>query len=282
MKADFRFYGPLNDFLPPQHRSATLSRSFLLPGSVKDMIEAFGVPHPEIDLVLANGQPVSFSYRVQDGDRITVYPAFRSIDISALPCMQTAPFELRFVLDTHLGRLAGYLRTLGFDTSYRNSWSDDELAQVAAQESRILLTRDRGLLKRGSVLRGHFIRSTAPRRQLQEVVEHYDLLPFAQPFQRCISCNGLLRTVAKEQIRFHLPDRIAIQFHEFTTCDTCGKVYWQGSHFHRMKVFLQEVLYVPESARHISNKKKSLLHEKAVEVNRVEASALISEKQGTT
>jgi uncharacterized protein with PIN domain len=245
MKADFRFYGPLNDFLLPGRRSATLQRSFLLPASVKDMIEAFDVPHTEVDLILVNGDPVNLSYRVQDGDRIAIYPVFCSIDISALPHIQTAPTRFCFVLDTHLGRLAGYLRMLGFDSSYRNDRSDDELARISAQEGRILLTRDRGLLKRGSVVHGYFVRATAPRMQLQEVVEHYGLLPRAQPFWRCISCNGLLQRIAKEQVRSYLPDRIATEFHEFTTCETCGQVYWQGSHFHRMKVFLQEVLHLP-------------------------------------
>ncbi len=245
MKADFRFYGPLNDFLLPQHRSATLSRSFIVPPSVKDMIEAFDVPHPEVDLILANGDPVSFLYRVRDGDRIAVYPVFRSIDVSALPRLQTAPIKFCFVLDTHLGRLAGYLRTVGFDASYRNSWSDDELARISAQEGRILLTRDRGLLKRGSVIHGYFVRATAPRRQLQEVVERFGLQTLLQPFRRCISCNGLLRTVAKELARPYLPDRIAILFHQFTMCDGCKRVYWQGSHFHRMKRFLQEILPLP-------------------------------------
>ncbi|MGZ4897148.1 MAG: Mut7-C RNAse domain-containing protein [Candidatus Angelobacter sp.] len=242
MNAEFRFYGPLNDFLPPQPCSALFTHSFLLPGSVKDMIEAFGVPHTEVDLILANGHSVDFSYRVQDGDRIAVYPAFFVIDISALSGVQRAPDRFWFVLDGHLGSLAGYLRILGFDALYRNDWDDEELARISAQEGRILLTRDRGLLKRGSVTYGYFIRATAPRRQLQEVIRRYGLRPLVQPFVRCIRCNGLLRAIDKESVRSRLPERIAKHFVEFTMCDSCGRVYWQGSHFHHMKRFLGEVM----------------------------------------
>src|SRR5258708_35725728 len=151
MQARFRFYAELNDHLPSERSGAEIPLSFQPGASGKDRIEALGVPHTELDLILVNGRSGDFSYRVQDRDRISVYPVFESIDIS--PLLRLLPRPLRnprFVLDTHLGRLAVYLRLLGFDTLYRNDCGDADLARIQRDENRILLTRDRGLLKRSS------------------------------------------------------------------------------------------------------------------------------------
>jgi hypothetical protein len=165
--AYFRFYGSLNDLLPPVRQGVTFTHSFAGRVSVKDMIESLGVPHPEIELILANGEAIDFAYLVQDGDRLSVYPFFKSLDLFPLLRVRPEPLdEPRFVLDTHLGRLAAYLRLLGFDTCYRNDYPDDELAHIASTEKRILLTRDRGLLKRSAVIHGYCVRNTSPRRQL--------------------------------------------------------------------------------------------------------------------
>jgi hypothetical protein len=128
-QAIFRFYAELNDFLPAQKRQQDITHSFELNASVKDMIEAQGVPHTEIDLILVNGQSMDFSYLVQDGDQISVYPVFELLDISPVIRLRPKPLRVtRFVLDVHLGRLATYLRIMGFDTLYRNDYEDDELA----------------------------------------------------------------------------------------------------------------------------------------------------------
>lgn len=242
MKAVFRFYGSLNDFLPPERCSTDFFHDFLLPGSVKDMIEAAGVPHPEVGLIVANGQPVDFAYLVRKGDRIAVYPEFRSI---TLPSLLRAPLQdanSRFVLDTHLGTLAGYLRMLGFDSVYSNSFADDQLAELSCNETRILLTRDRGLLKRGQVTYGYYVRETAPRRQLVEIIGRYKLLSWVQPFRRCIQCNLPLHEAEKNSVLDQLPERTATRFDQFTKCDSCGRIYWEGSHFERMKRFISEIM----------------------------------------
>ena len=150
-RACFRFYAELNDHLPQEQQYKTLEKAFFTSSTVKDMIESFGVPHTEIDLIIANGQPVDFSYLVKHADRIAVYPIFESFDIT--PEQRLRPQPLRnpkFILDVHLGKLAAYLRMLGFDADYGRSFTDARLAQISASEHRILLTRDRGLLKRGS------------------------------------------------------------------------------------------------------------------------------------
>ncbi len=194
--AHFRFYAELNDFLPPERRFAEFAYDFLDVAAVKDRIESFGVPHTEVDLILANSEPVDFAYRVRDGDRISVYPVFEAFDIGGLSRLRPEPLrDPRFVLDVHLGRLAAYLRMLGFDTLYWRECADERLAEVSRAEHRILLTRDLGLLKRGAVTHGHYVRATHARQQLAEVVERFDLARLMKPFSRYMKCNAALEWV---------------------------------------------------------------------------------------
>jgi uncharacterized protein with PIN domain len=242
-RAGVRFYAELNDFLPPEERKRSMTYSFDVSGSVKDMIESLGVPHTEVDMILANGKPVDFTYRVQDGDRISVYPEFQSIDISPHARLRPPPLpELRFVADTHLGRLAAYLRMLGFDTLYQNDYSDEKLAGLSAEQDRILLTRDRGLLMRTVVTRGCYLRSTEPARQLAELLQRFDVARAIAPFRRCMRCNALLRAIPKEEISSRLLPRTREQFHEFYGCPQCSRIYWKGSHYRRMRQFIDRVM----------------------------------------
>ncbi|HET7090787.1 MAG TPA: Mut7-C RNAse domain-containing protein [Anaerolineae bacterium] len=241
--AHFRFYEELNDFLPPGRRKVTFVHEWKGIASVKDIVEALGVPHTEVDLILANGESVDFAYRPKDGDRISVYPMFESIDISPVQRLRPRPLrEPRFVLDGHLGRLARHLRMLGFDTLWSNDADDERLAHISQQQTRTLLTRDQGLLKRRDVTRGYWVRSTAPREQLREVLERFDLYRAATPFTRCMACNGLLRSVTLEEVKERLPSRTAQHYREFRQCEQCAKVYWEGPHVRRMEKLLQEVL----------------------------------------
>ncbi len=235
-RAYFRFYGQLNDFLAPEWKGVTFVHTFLVGGAVKDFIEAFGVPHPEIDLVLVNGIPVAFSCPVRDGDRISVYPRFQSIEIGSLTQVRPPVLpEVRFVTDIHLGRLASYLRMLGFDTLYRNNYRDEELAELSRSQRRVLLTKDLGLLKRSAVTHGYFVRQTHSRLQLREVVRHFDLSIAMAPFQRCLHCNGLLQHARKQDVEVRLPPRTRELFNEFHLCTACGRIYWKGSHYEHMQ-----------------------------------------------
>jgi len=241
-QARLRFYAQLNDFLPPPQRMQTVTHTFDVSGSVKDVIESLGVPHTEVDLILANGTPVDFSYAVRDGDRVSVYPAFRSVDISPVEHLRAQlPPELRFVADGHLGRLAAYLRMLGFDTLYRSDYADNELAAISAREKRILLTRDRGLLMRTVVTWGYCLRTTDPSRQLAEVVRHFDLIRSVFPFRRCMHCNSLLQETDKEAIRDRLLPQTREHFDEFFSCPECHRIYWKGSHYRRMTRLIESV-----------------------------------------
>jgi hypothetical protein len=217
---------------------------------VKDLIESLGVPHTEVDLILVNGLSVDFRHPVCDGDTVSVYPVFGSLDIR--PALRLRPQPLRrpaFILDAHLGRLAAYLRLLGFDSLYRNDFSDQELARLSADEKRILLTRDRGLLKRSIVTRGYCVRSVKPRGQIREVAERFDLSGSAAPFRRCLSCNGLLHPVEKQAVRELLPPGTRERFEEFYRCTGCGKILWPGAHFSRLQSIVWEALGKPSGGR---------------------------------
>ncbi|HZG66399.1 MAG TPA: Mut7-C RNAse domain-containing protein [Herpetosiphonaceae bacterium] len=234
-----RFHGDLNDFLGRRDRQRPITVTIEHTPSVKDLIESLGVPHPEVDIIIANGRSIDWAYLVQDSDMIEVFPPGGTSPPGALihlwPELQP---KARFILDTHLGRLAGYLRMLGFDTLYRNDYHDQELALISTTEDRILLTRDRGLLKRGIVVRGYYVRETTPRRQVLEILGRYKATEQIVPFRRCIRCNGLLRLAPKEEVYERLPPKTRHEFDEFRVCDTCGSIFWKGSHYAPMQEFV--------------------------------------------
>jgi uncharacterized protein len=242
-RASFRFYAELNDHLPEHQRQKTLERCFYVSGTVKDMIESFGVPHTEIELIVVNGESVSFSHLVRDEDRVAVYPMFESFDVTAeLKVRQRALREPKFILDVHLGKLAAYLRMLGFDALYGNCSGDHELVRASSEQQRILLTRDRGLLKHRAVTHGYLVRQTDSRRQMAEILARFDLTRSVRPFTRCMACNGSLVQVSKEEVQSALPPRVAASLEEFRRCSQCGRTYWQGSHYRRMQQWVNELV----------------------------------------
>jgi uncharacterized protein with PIN domain len=241
--AEFRFYEELNDFLPVEKRKTSFPYRFKGTPSVKDAVEAIGVPHTEIDLIVVNGSSVGWEYRLGDGDRVGVYPVFESLDISPVIRLRAEPLrETRFVLDVHLGKLARLLRMLGFDTAYGRDYTDHRIVEISLGEGRIILTRDRGVLKTGVVTRGYWVRSSNPREQLCEVVRRFDLASRVRPFDRCMICNAALEPVAKSEVVGSLPPRTRETRDEFYRCSGCGKVYWKGSHYARMKKSIQEII----------------------------------------
>jgi len=241
-RASFRFYAELGDFLPPDRRGVTFVHEFHDHPSVKDVIESLGVPHTEVDLVLADGESVDFYWRLREGARVSVYPVFESIDVAPVTRVRPAPLrEVRLVVDGHLGRLARYLRMLGLDVSFRPKAPDDELARIAAGERRILLTRDAGLLKRRLVTHGYRVRESSPRNQLAEVVRRLDLARAIAPFTRCLVCNDLLERVSKDDVLQELPPRVREGQRTFRRCPSCRRVYWPGSHHRRMERLVTEV-----------------------------------------
>jgi uncharacterized protein len=244
--AHFRFYAELNDFLPPARRGVAFLHEFGGRPSVKDVVESLGVPHTEVDLILADGESVDFSWTLRDGARVSVYPVFESIDITPVLRVRPSPLrEVRLVLDVHLGRLARYLRMLGFDALWPGDAPDEELARISAAEHRILLTRDSGLLKRRIVTHGYRVRALDAPGQLAEVVRRLDLFRAISPFRRCLRCNVLLETVRKDDVLDELPRRVRERHDAFRRCPTCRRVYWAGSHVARMGRLVAGVLERP-------------------------------------
>jgi uncharacterized protein with PIN domain len=240
--ATFRFYAELNEFLPRERRGREITTPCARMATTKHMIEALGVPHTEVELVLVNGESAGLDLLLEEGDRVAVYPRFTCFDVANLaPAPTVPPGRLRFVADAHLGGLARLLRMAGFDTIYDNSLRDDQVEALAVEEDRIVLTRDRELLKRRSIDYGCYVRALKAQTQLREVVERLGLAERARPFTRCLHDNTPLRDVAKAAVLERLPPQVAATQDEFSTCDTCGRVYWKGSHWQRMSEVLRDV-----------------------------------------
>jgi hypothetical protein len=233
---EFRFYEELNDYLPAALRKRAFSRAIVGTPSVKDAIEAVGVPHTEIDLILVDGRSVRFDHRLRGGERVAVYPMFERFDITPIHRLRPKPLrEPRFVADVHLGALARLLRLLGFDTRYANDLDDAQLADLTVRERRILLTRDVGLLKRKAVVRGQWLRDRDPERQLEEVVDALQLRRALRPFTRCMICNGALSPVSRLSVKSIVPPLAFRRFRVFRRCRGCGRVYWRGTHYRRLQ-----------------------------------------------
>ena len=253
-EASFRFYAELNDFFPTPsrqegRRAVDIPYGFHVSPTVKDAIEALGVPHVEVDLILVNGTSVGFDHRLEDGDRVSVYPVFESLDISPIVRLREAPLrESAFVADVHLRRLARLLRLLGFDVLHSNDLDDAQLVEISAGEGRILLSRDRQLLKHGRVTHGYWVRSTDPIEQAREVVRRFDLARSACPFSRCPACNGRLEPVEKEAVADEIPPKTARWLDEYVQCAECGKLYWRGTHFERLEGLMERILGDPSQA----------------------------------
>lgn len=241
--AHFRFYAELNDFLPKQRKQHSFPYKFSGKPAIKDSIEAIGVPHTEVDLIIVAGESVGFDYHLRDGDNVSVYPVFEGVDISPVNRLRQEPLRnTKFVLDVHLGKLARYLRMLGFDAFYRNDYNDTQIVEISVADNRIILTRDQGLLKNAAVTHGYWLRSTQPRKQVCEVLQRFDLHAQIRPFHRCMLCNGKIETVRREDVQHQLSQETLQYFDEFYRCRACGHVYWRGSHFEKMSRFVSEMM----------------------------------------
>jgi uncharacterized protein len=239
MHVEVRAYAELVDLLGATTTEVAVGE----PRSVKDLVESVGLPHPEIDLLLVDDEPVGFDHLVRGGERVAVYPPLHTLradpEVSLWP---TPPEPRRFVLDVHLGTLARRLRLLGFDAWYATDADDAQLAEVAVAQQRILLTRDRGLLMRRAVVHGYCPRSDDPEEQAQEVSHRYGLAERARPLSRCVRCNGVLVPVDREQVLDLLPPRTRREFDRFAQCLDCHQVYWPGSHVDAVEDFVNDII----------------------------------------
>jgi len=227
--ATFAFSGRLNDFLARDRRDRVVTVIFRGRQTIKHLAESLGVPHPEIGQVQVNGQERTLHTITEDKDRVEIHPISNGLSL-----------EPRFILDNHLGRLAAYLRMLGFDCLYENDYDDETLAELTQKEGRILLSRDRRLLMRKAISVGYCLRSLEPQEQLPEVIERFDLANRISPFHRCLRCNHPLEPVAKEDVIERLEPLTRLYFDEFQICPACKQIYWKGSHYERMSRLIEQ------------------------------------------
>jgi len=239
----FRFYAELNDFLPVANKQRAFEYMYAGPLKLQEAILSIGVPLSEIDLILVNNESVNLNYALKGGETISVYPVFESLDISSLTALRPQPLRTtRFILDAHLGKLARYLRMVGFDTLYKNDFEDAVIVQLSLDEKRIILTRDKALLRSPKIKHGYYVRSIHPKPQLMEVIRKFDLTSQLRPFSRCITCNHLIEKVSKTGIINRVPNDTFQQFHDFFVCKNCDKIYWEGSHYEHMQRFIHSLI----------------------------------------
>jgi uncharacterized protein with PIN domain len=233
-------HGDLDFFVRSAARGQRIERSLGEKTSVKDVIEACGVPHPEIDLIVVNGQAVDFDYAIASDADIELYPVGTTSTDFKEKRLQVS-IDRAFVADGHLGRLTRNLRLLGFDVAYNPRAEDPQLLRVMERENRALLTRDRRLLMHAVVKTGYFPRSQNADQQTIEVIRRFDLRGSIAPFTRCLHCNAPLQKVSKAEIIERLEPLTKIYYEQFRRCTGCGQIYWPGSHFSKLQKRIEEI-----------------------------------------
>lgn len=237
--ATFRFHDDLIGFLPRERRGKEIVCACAQGATTKHMIEALGVPHTEVHAIRVNGTDATLCQLLRDGDRVEVDAASlarSSVDVAATALEQEDP---SFIADAHLGGLARWLRMAGFDTLYDNAFGDSEIETLAGRTRRIVLTRDRELLKRRGIERGCYVHSLTPSEQAMELSIRLGLAKRLKPFTLCLQCNAPLVTVEKHRVIDRLPPSVRALQHEFSLCEVCDRVYWKGSHWRRMNTRLE-------------------------------------------
>lgn len=236
-----RFYGELSIFLAPERRKRTFLYTVKGEPSIKDTVEALGVPHTEIDCLVVNGRSVGFTYHIRGSEKIRVYPDRSKVKLARVKKLRNRfPYRPKFILDVHLGKLARNLRLLGFDTLYQRDYTDPQIVDCIKKERRIVLTRDIGLLKNKAIKYGYFVRAIDPTERIKEIVRQFHLFDQTKPFSRCLHCNGYIRRTAKAKILQQLPPKTIKYYTTFYLCQSCGKVYWKGAHHRRLSTIIRK------------------------------------------
>jgi uncharacterized protein len=238
-----RFYAELNDELAVARGRGAFAYSVEPSTTVGMLAQQLGIHSDNVDLVLVNGESVDFTRALSNGDYVSMYPVFESFDIADVTRVRKTPLRKpKFVLDVHLGKLASHLRMCGFDAAFSTNADDAALVAQARDENRTLLSKDRRLLQHPQLTRKHLVQGSDPRVQVKEVFERFDLYGAILPFTRCIECNTPLCRVEKGAVRHRLPPKVELTFEEFQICNVCDRVYWKGSHYTRMKMFVDDLL----------------------------------------
>jgi uncharacterized protein len=242
LKVTVRVYEELNSYLPPNRQKRDFVLTLLPNARLKELIEDLGIPLSLVDLILVNGQSVDIEHPLNDGDRVSIYPVFETFNISSVSLLHEKPLRmLYFICDIHLGKLAKYMKMLGFDVLYNNHFSQNELIRLSVQEKRILLTRNRGIFKNKLMTRGYLVKSDDVLIQLKEIISYFDLKASVKPLSRCLRCNMMVHPVPKNSIQSQVPVDVFNMHENFTRCDTCDQIYWMGSHYSAMMDWISRI-----------------------------------------
>lgn len=236
------FWGNLKELLrPPFRGQKRVDYDLTRQASVKDIIEALGVPHTEVGRLTVSGREISFFAPGVNHETLDVYPLSPPVDVTTPSLLRPEPLPgITFAVDMNVGKLSTLLRMAGFDTFYQNDISDPRLVEVAVREKRILLSKDTDLLKRKEVVFGYLVREIHPEKQLAEIVHLFGIKEQFKPLSRCLRCNGLLQPVGKQQIIEQLEPLTKKYYDSFRQCQGCGKIYWPGSHRDKMLLVLDK------------------------------------------
>jgi uncharacterized protein with PIN domain len=227
-KGTLRFYEELNDFLPKHRKKIDFEAEFNGKKSIKDIIEECGVPATEVDLVLINGISVDFNYIFQDGDRVSVYPVFESLNIQNVTQLRRFPLRrIQFITDIHLKDIVKPMRMLGFDIDFNGSYTTQDIIGKSIQEKRIILTKRKELLKSKSITHGMLIRSGSTVEQIKCVIDYLDINDRIKPFSRCLRCNDQLEHRQTKQIMDRISPGTKSIFEKYLLCKSCGKQDWR-------------------------------------------------------
>ncbi|MDR8394210.1 Mut7-C ubiquitin/RNAse domain-containing protein [Aliifodinibius sp. S!AR15-10] len=241
-KAVLHYYGSLTDFFADSGDEYVKEVRFKLHPGARDLIESQGVPHVEIYALRVNGVFNSLDYQVRDGDELEIYPKSYLSDFTDEVCLKrTGKPSQRFIADVQLGKLARLLRLLGIDTLYSNHIKRSEILDLVVSQERSVLSRSLDLLKHGKLEFGYWPRSDDPDQQVVEVVDYFELLPEFSPFSRCLECNGLLAEVELQEISGQVPEKVRQWCDDYVQCGQCGKAYWQGSHYEKLKKKIDQI-----------------------------------------
>ena len=232
------FHGELVGLLTCPHHFGAVHYPDNRAASIKDVIEAIGVPHTEVHAIHMNGVAHDFSLQLIPNARIAILPANLTsdypVDVTRATLLRPALEELRFLVDENVARLASLLRALGFDTAYNRIWDDERIAELAVKEGWVVLSRDRALLKRSAIEHGRLIRSQVADEQLLEVLRHFMITKPVQAFSRCLCCNALTEPVNKAEILHRLEPKVRTHYHSFRRCPMCDRIYWRGTHYKKL------------------------------------------------
>lgn len=220
-------------FVPQERRQGRTAVVTDGSSTLGHVVESLGIPLTEVGRLLVDGREVSGSHVPRADENVDVYGVERPQRVPGAP--------LRFLLDVHLGTLARRLRLLGVDAAYENEdIGDAALATLSAKERRVLLSRDRGLLRRREIWAGAYIYSDRPEDQLREVLKRF--APALAPWTRCTACNGRLTGADKDSVQEHLQQGTQRTYDVFAQCTACERVYWRGAHHARLQAIVEDAL----------------------------------------